>query len=149
MSFDGGQVLARPGERRIHSNRGFEVLAELLEDRAEMPFERYVTEGVLEPLGMGGTRLEGSAASGMVGPVDDLLRLASELLGPRLVSTETLALATAAAFPGLDGVLPGVGRFRDFGPWALQAWPRFTDEVLDELSVGQEVTHPGQDLPTR
>ena len=111
LAFDEATVLAGPGERRIYSNRGFEVVAELLEDRAGMPFERYVTEGVLEPLDMPSTRLEGSPAAGMVGPLDDLLRLAGELLRPTLVTAETLQLATSVAFPGLDGVLPGIGRF--------------------------------------
>lgn len=188
LAFDDGQVLAGPGERRIYSNRGFEVLADLLARKAGMPFERYVTEGVLEPLGMAGSRLDGSPASGMVGPLRDLLLLAGELLQPTLVSAETLGVATRVAYPGLEGVLPGIGRFepndwglgfelrddksphwtghrsspatfghfgatgsflwvdpqgriaaaalsrRDFGPWALQAWPGFTDHVLDEYS---------------
>ena len=102
------------------------------------------------------------------------------------MSPATLAAATTVSFPGLSGVLPGVGRFdpldwglgfelrdakvphwtgganspatfghfggsgtflwvdpeaglacvaltdRDFGPWALEAWPRFSDAVLAE-----------------
>ncbi len=191
LAFDDARVLAAPGSRRIYSNRGFEVLAQTLEDGAGMPFERYLVEGVLSPLGMVGTRLEGSAAAGLVGPLDDLLRLGAELLHPTLVSAETLRLATTVAFPGLDGVLPGIGAFepldwglgfevrghksphwtghrsspatfghfgatgsflwvdpqarlaaaalsrRDFGPWALVAWPRFTDEILDRYGAGQ------------
>jgi CubicO group peptidase (beta-lactamase class C family) len=52
------------------------------------------------------------------GPLRDLLTLAGELLSPRLVSTATLDGATAVAFPGLAGVLPGFGRF-DPCDWGL------------------------------
>ena len=117
LAFDGDAVLAAPGARRIYSNRGIEVAAALVADRAAMPFVDYVREGVLEPLGMRGTRIEGSPAKDGVGPVEDLARLAGELLRPTLVSAGTLALATTVAFPGLVGVLPGFGRQdpNDFG----------------------------------
>lgn len=120
LAFDEERVLAQPGERRIYSNVGYETLARELADRSAMPFERYLTEAVLEPLGMVQTRLEGgTAAAGLVGPLEDMIRLASELLEPTLVSGETFRLATAeVAFPGLDGVLPGVGRFRPLD-WGL------------------------------
>ncbi|MFP5317155.1 MAG: serine hydrolase domain-containing protein [Acidimicrobiia bacterium] len=121
LAFDEERVLARPGERRIYSNVGFETLARELADRSGMPFERYLTEAVLEPLGMAETRLEegGTAAAGLGGPLEDMIRLASELLVPTLVSEETFRCATAeVAFPGLGGVLPGVGRFRPLD-WGL------------------------------
>jgi CubicO group peptidase (beta-lactamase class C family) len=110
MAFAGDLVLDRPGRRRIYSNHGFELLGGLVADRAGIPFSSYLTEGVLAPLGMAATRLEGSAAAGLVGPLDDLVRLASELLAPTLISPTTFASATTVAFPGLGGVLPGFGR---------------------------------------
>ncbi|HEX2046329.1 MAG TPA: serine hydrolase domain-containing protein [Acidimicrobiales bacterium] len=118
LAFDQHEVLARPGERRIYSNVGFELLGGLLGDRAGMPFAEYVSEGVLRPLGMTGTSLEGSAAAGLTGPLDDLVRLATELLEPSLVSPSTVRAATAVAFPGLGGVLPGFGRY-DPLDWGL------------------------------
>jgi len=118
LAFAGGEVLAGPGHLRIYSNHGYEVVAAHLVTRAEMSVARYVSEAVLDPLGLGGTRLEGSAAAGLVGPLDDLLRLGAELLRPTLVSVETMALATSVAFPGLAGVLPGIGRF-DALDWGL------------------------------
>ncbi len=118
LAFDDSRTLAAPGQKRIYSNRGYEVLADTLADRAGMPFERYLTEAVLDPLHMGLTRLEGSAAAGLVGPLDDLLAFAAELLNPALVAAETLRLATTVAFPGLAGVLPGIGRF-DALDWGL------------------------------
>ena len=71
LPLDGDRPISRPGERRIYSNTGFEVLGTLLTERAEMPLAEYLG-GVLAPLGMAGTRLEGSPASGASGPVGDL-----------------------------------------------------------------------------
>jgi CubicO group peptidase (beta-lactamase class C family) len=186
LAFDEDRVLDRPGHQRIYSNRGFEVLGALVAERAGMGFADYLAEGVLGPLAMASTRLDGSPAAGLTGPLDDLARLAGELLSPTLVSAATLGLATTVAFPGLAGVLPGFGRQdpldwglgfevrdgksphwtgrrnspatfghfgrsgsfvwvdpeagvacaalsgRDFGPWAKDAWPAFSDAVLDE-----------------
>lgn len=108
----------RPGERRIYSNAGFELLADLVAGRAGMPFGEYLGAAVLEPLGLAATRLEGSPAAGASGPLSDLLRLGRELLAPRIVAPETLAEATRVAFPGLAGVLPGFGRMEP-NDWGL------------------------------
>jgi CubicO group peptidase (beta-lactamase class C family) len=110
LPFEGAEPIARPGERRIYSNTGYEELGRLVKERAEMPFSEYLAAGVLEPLEMAGTALRGSPASEIFGPLPDLLRLARELLAPSIVAAETLAEATAVAFPGLAGVLPGFGR---------------------------------------
>jgi CubicO group peptidase (beta-lactamase class C family) len=110
LAFAEARALAAPGRFRIYSNAGFEVLAATLAGRAGMPFDQYLRDAVLEPVGMDATVLEGSAAGGLVGPLDDLLRLAAELLAPTIVSRATLDLATTVAFPGLAGVLPGFGR---------------------------------------
>jgi len=112
-----GEVLARPGTRRIYSNPGFEALAEHLATRAGMPFAEYMLSAVLAPLGVG-AELRGSPAHALHGSLDHLARFAAELLRPRLVAPETLAAATAVQFPGLSGVLPGVGRF-DPLDWGL------------------------------
>ncbi len=83
-----------------------------------MPVADYLSEGVLRPLGMTGTRLDGTPAAGLTGPLDDLVRLATELLAPSLVSPSTLQEATTVAFPGLAGVLPGFGRHNPLD-WGL------------------------------
>jgi len=102
--------LARPGTRRIYSNAGFEVLGRHLELKTGMGFEEYLVAGVLEPLAMEGTRIDGTAAAGAVGPLVDLLALVAELLAPTVVSREILDEAATVAFPELVGVLPGFGR---------------------------------------
>jgi len=183
LPFEGWTPIAEPGRRRIYSNGGFEVTAETVAAAAEMPFGEYLAEAVLQPLGMQ-AELRGSAGSELHGTLDDLLRLAAELQRPRLIAPETWAEATSVQFPGLDGVLPDIGRMSpndwglgvelrdeksphwtgtrnsprtfghfggsgtflwvdpepgvalacltdlDFGPWALEAWPRLSDAVL-------------------
>ena len=118
LDFEREAVHAPPGRRRIYSNRGIELVAELVAERAAMPFVEYLTVGVLRPLGMDGTALRGSPAADIEGPVADLARLAAELLRPTLLSPATVAAATAVAFPGLAGVLPGFGR-QDPNDWGL------------------------------
>jgi len=183
---DSTEPLTAPGRRRIYSNVGYELLADVLARASGMPFSDYVRTGVVLPLEMTGTELppRSSPASGARGSLRDLLALAGELLTPRLVAPSTLADATSVAFPGLAGVLPGFGRFdpcdwglgfeirdgkaphwtgarnapetfghfgqsgcfvwvdpeaqlacaslsdRDFGPWAVSAWPTLADDVL-------------------
>ena len=189
LPFEGdGPPLARPGIRRIYSNVGFEVLAQHVADRAGMAFADYLREGVFEPLELVSADLRGSPAADVHASLRDLGGFARELLAPTLVSPETLAEATSVQFPGLAGVLPGVGRFdpldwglgfelkdakpghwsgtrtsprafghfggsgtflwvdpdpqiacacltdREFGPWALEAWPRLSDAVLAEAA---------------
>ena len=114
---DGELPIAEPGTRRIYSNAGFEVLAGIVAARAEMPFAEYLGQAVLGPLGLSAS-LDGSPASGVSGTLDDLLALGRELLAPSLIAPETLAEATAVAFPGLVGVLPGFGRM-DPNDWGL------------------------------
>jgi CubicO group peptidase (beta-lactamase class C family) len=187
LPFEGAAPIDRPGRRRIYSNTGFERLAAHVEAAAEMPFADYLRAAVFEPLGMG-AELRGSAGSGVFGTLDDALRLAHELLRPALVAPETLAEAATVQFPGLSGVVPGLGRFepndwglglelrdekrphwtgtrnsprtyghfggsgtflwvdpeaelacvalsdREFGDWALAAWPRLSDAVLASAS---------------
>lgn len=113
-----GELLAAPGTRRIYSNAGFETLAAHLAARSGIAFADYLAEAVLSPLAMGATRLVGSPAYGAEAPLGDLVAFAGELLSPRLLATETLALATSVAFPGLSGVLPGFGR-QEHCDWGL------------------------------
>lgn len=184
LPFEGAAVLAAPGTRRIYSNPGFDLLGALVGERAGLPFEAVLGEWVLAPLGMNETRLVGRPSEGLHGTIGDLAALAGELLRPTLVAPDTVRLATTVAFPGLVGVVPGVGRFdpcdwglgpelhdgkrphwmgegnspatfghfggagtfawvdpvadlalvvltdRDYGPWALDAWPAFSDSML-------------------
>ncbi|WP_455356265.1 serine hydrolase domain-containing protein [Streptomyces sp. SYSU K217416] len=187
LAFDEHRVMAPPGERRLYSNAGFEVLGDHIAKATDIPFAEYLHQAVLEPLGMTATTLDGSPAKDAVSCVDDLVRFAAELQAPRLLDPRTVAEATSVVHPGLKGVLPGYGHQspndwglgfeiraaksphwtggsssprtfghfgqsgtflwvdpdaraacvaladRAFGPWAIEAWPAFTDAVLAEL----------------
>ncbi|MDA8310778.1 MAG: serine hydrolase [Actinomycetota bacterium] len=120
LAPDRREAIAPPARRRIYSNAGYEVLGDLLAERAGMPACEYVAAAVFAPAGMTGARLASGAslAHGVEGTLSDLLELGAELLAPRVVAPETLAAATAVAFPGLAGVLPGFGR-QDPNDWGL------------------------------
>jgi CubicO group peptidase (beta-lactamase class C family) len=118
LPFEGDAVLAKPGTRRIYSNPGFDALGALLAERDGQDVADALRSRVLDPLGMTGTTLVDRASQGIHGPLRDLVALAAELLRPSLITDTTHALATTVAFPGLKGVLPGVGTF-DPLDWGL------------------------------
>ncbi|MBC9724123.1 serine hydrolase [Streptomyces sp. TRM68367] len=118
LAFDEHRVMAAPGERRLYSNAGFEQLADHVAKAAEMPFGEYLRQAVLEPLGMGATSLEGSAAKDGVSTVEDLLRFAAEVQAPRLLDPRTVGEATSVQYPGTKGVLPGYGH-QNPNDWGL------------------------------
>lgn len=187
LAFSEQRVVAAPGTRRLYSSAGFEVLADHLAERTGIAFDDYLHEAVCEPLGMSSTTLDGSPGHGATSTLTDLARFAADLLTPTLLSPETTTAARSVQFPGLTGVLPGLGyqkpndwglgfelrdhksphwtgassspgtfghfgqsgtfvwvdpeaeaacvvlTDRDFGDWAKEAWPAFTDAVLAEL----------------
>lgn len=109
LGLDGVEI-AKPGRRRIYSNSGYEVLGEVLEAASGMTTATYLAEGLLGPLGMASTSLDGSPAHAATSTVADLARWVGEVLTPALLAPETVALATSVAFPGLDGLVPGYGK---------------------------------------
>lgn len=120
VAMRSAEVLAQPGQRRIYSNYGFELLARAVEDAADIEFGTYLTEAVFEPLQMSASKLLGGAEAagfGGVSTVADLAVFARELLRPALVSQQLHDEAVTVQFPGLDGVLPGFGvqRPNDWG----------------------------------
>jgi CubicO group peptidase (beta-lactamase class C family) len=132
LAPDGGLILAAPGRRRIYSNAGYTVLGELLSRRAGLSFGEYLSQGVLDPLGMttttlgetgdggaeGGVRPGSLAASGLRGCLSDLVALGSEWAVPTLISPETHRSAISVQYPDVAGVLPGFQRF-DPCAWGL------------------------------
>jgi CubicO group peptidase (beta-lactamase class C family) len=119
-SMHSPELMGKPGQRRVYSNYGFQVLAETIEQASGITFGQYLAEGVFEPLGMSDTSLEGgadAAGSGAMSTVADLAAFAADLLRPSLVSEQMHADATDVQFPGLTGVLPGFGvqRPNDWG----------------------------------
>ena len=139
-----------PRSRRVYSNLGFELAAELISMRAEIPFGQYVTEAVFEPLGMKGARVDTSlypaagphgAAAGMSASASELGLLAVELRAPRLVSPGTIAEATTLQCGPIPGVLPGFGS-QENNAWGLGfeirngKWPHWTGSLNSEGTFG-------------
>jgi len=139
LPVDPGPPIAKPGTRRIY-NPGFEVLAERIALNAEMPFEEYLQKSVLSPLQMEAVH-RGTPAGGLHGSLDDLVKVTRELMEPTLVAQETLAEATRVQFPGLAGVIPGLGRF-DPNDWGLGfelkdgKQPHFTGTLTSPRTYG-------------
>lgn len=117
LAFSEHKIVAPPGNRRLYSNSGFEVLADTVASACGIPFGQYLLDAVLRPLGMTSTVLDGSPAADASSTCADLALFAAELQGPKLIAGETLAEATSVVFPGLSGVLPGLGyqRSNDWG----------------------------------
>lgn len=106
---DRDKVRTAPGERRIYSSAGFEVLADHIAEATGIAFPEYLDEAVCQPLGMTSTVLEGSAGHGASGSLADLVAFARELVAPRLLAAATLEEAVSEQFRGLDGLVPGYG----------------------------------------
>ncbi len=119
-SMHSPELMAKPGQRRVYSNYGFQVLAETIERASGIEFGQYLAEAVFEPLGMTDSLLEGGAEAagfGATSTVADLTAFARDLLRPSTVSPQMHAEAVDVQFPGLAGVLPGFGvqRPNDWG----------------------------------
>ena len=114
------RLLTEPGTRRIYSNAGFELLAEVVASRSEMAFADYLAEAVFEPLGLERTELVGSAAHGVESNADDLALVVHELLrpDPQLIAHQTRLQMTSPVFAEIPGVLPGFGLHVP-NPWGL------------------------------
>lgn len=123
LAFDEHRVMAEPGNRRLYSNAGFDVLAQALQQASGIEFGRYAAEAVFAPLGMGSTLIntahKSPAGAGGLSTVADLALFAAELQAPKLLDASTVRAATReVAFPGTSGVLPGFGHRRP-NDWGL------------------------------
>ena len=115
---DRDKIRTGPGERRIYSSAGFEVLADHIGDATGIAFPDYLAEAVCDPLGMSSTVLAGSAGHGASASLADLISFTAELVSPRLLAAETLEEAVTEQFRGLDGIVPGYGMHKPC-PWGL------------------------------
>lgn len=117
-AFDGQELLAGPGERRIYSNTGFEVLAAHVEEATGYDFPDWMEQTVVQELELRDLEVRGSPAAGYRGSIRDLLVVGRELLAPTLISEELWRAATTVQFAGLAGILPGYGR-QEPNDWGL------------------------------
>jgi CubicO group peptidase (beta-lactamase class C family)/predicted negative regulator of RcsB-dependent stress response len=56
--FQDFDLLARPGTRYVYSSYGYNLLGAVIEGASGQPYEVYITENILKPLGMSNTRLD-------------------------------------------------------------------------------------------
>lgn len=103
-----GTVLDDPRRKRIYSNGGYDLLAQLVANATGMAFDQYLHLGVFEPLAMDSSELVGSAAYAGRSTVDDLVKFLAGI--GWLLDASTIQQMTTPHLPGLDGVLPGFGR---------------------------------------
>lgn len=114
---DSTERIAPPATRRIYSNAGYELVGRRVTAATGIPFPDYAHEA-LAPLRLRHTTLTGSPARDGRSSVEDLATVLGELLAPgRLLHPDTIADATAVAYPGLRGVVPGFG-MQDPCDWA-------------------------------
>lgn len=118
VGFDSREPQKPVGQRRIYSSAGYEWAAEVVENATEFSFPDYLAEGVCAPLGMSATTLEGSAGHGLVSTVNDLVAFAREAQSPQLLASSTVDEMRSVQFPGLRGIVPGYGSFKDC-TWGL------------------------------
>lgn len=118
LPFAEGAILAKPGQRRIYSNLGIEVLGDAVAQHLGISFQDWIAASVLGPLEMTATTVPGSPAYSGQSSVDDLVKFARELLRPQLLSSQMANEASSVQFPRLSGVLPGYGRQAD-NRWGL------------------------------
>jgi CubicO group peptidase (beta-lactamase class C family) len=125
LPFEEGRP-RQPEQRRVYSNLGFQVLAQITERAVGQPFADWLDERVLRPLAMRSTTLEPPQADsegpshGAVSTLPDLALLAGCLLdrGAPVIGPELFAEAVSVQFPGLAGLVPGVGSY-DPCDWGL------------------------------
>ena len=72
VGFDTREPQKAPGERRIYSSAGYEILADYLEQETGFAFADYMREGVFEPLGMRTAEVYGSAGYGGRASISDV-----------------------------------------------------------------------------
>ena len=118
FAFDGEEPIAEIERTRIYSNTGIERAADEVAASAAIPFEVYLDEAVLTPLGLASTTLSGSPAYGITSTLADAIAVASELRRPTLLARSTVDEMIRPQYPSLGGIVPGVGRF-DRCPWGL------------------------------
>jgi CubicO group peptidase (beta-lactamase class C family) len=119
LSSDDALVyVAEPMTKRVYSNAGIELAAQVVEAASGFGFAEYLRQAVLQPLAMHSTQVDGSPAHGYQSTIDDMTRFASELLRPTLLSNDLSAEMATPQWPQLNGMLPGYGAQHP-NPWGL------------------------------
>ncbi len=152
VGFDSREPEKAPGEKRIYSSAGYEILADAIEEKTGIAFGDYFREATVEPLGMRACSLEGSAGHGATGSVADLQKFIDEIFNPQTLHPETIDEALTVQLPGLNGIVPGYGSQKpaDWGlGFQIHGHPKsrsglwFGDDMPDDVAghFGQSGTY--------
>ncbi|MBV7295798.1 beta-lactamase family protein [Corynebacterium sp. TAE3-ERU12] len=109
VGFSTREPEREPGQRRVYSSVGFEILAEKVAADTGIEFAEYLRLSTFEPLGMDASSLTGSAGHGAEASTVDLMAFVDAILAAETLHPDTLDEAFTVQFPGLDGVVPGYG----------------------------------------
>nr|WP_075728614.1 serine hydrolase domain-containing protein [Corynebacterium aquilae] len=118
VGFGSRELEKQPGQRRIYSSAGFEILAETIENATGFSFPDYFDEAVCKPLNMRSTTLTGSAGHGAQASLNDLVSFAREVIHPTLIHPSTRDAMLSIVDADAIGVVPGYGMYRPC-PWGL------------------------------
>ena len=120
-----GPPLMPPAQRRIYSNAGIELAAELVAGRAEMPFADYLRQAVLEPLGLA-RRAAQLAGVGLPRPARRRARVRARAAGAGARRAGDARRGDGGAVPRAGRRPPGLGADGDerLGPRLRAARPQ-------------------------
>jgi CubicO group peptidase (beta-lactamase class C family) len=104
------------GIKRVYSNFAVDHAVQAIV--GENSPANWLDMRIFRPFGMNDTRLEGRASSGVVGSTQDLVRLGVAWLRLDGLSRETRDRLITPFLAGLEGIVPGFGRFTPC-PWGL------------------------------
>lgn len=141
LPLEGEEPQKAPGERRIYSNAGFDLLAAHVAEAVGMDFPDWLEQELIGPLGMVHADVAGRASAGAHACIADLLIFAREVLRPTLIPSALRDRALSVSRGGLRGIVPGYGSHKD-NQWGLgfelkdHKSPHWTGESLAPETAG-------------
>jgi CubicO group peptidase (beta-lactamase class C family) len=116
LGLEEGDPVVPVGTKRVYSNYGVDVAVKAIVGDGDPA--TWLDARIFHPLGMSSTWLEGRPAADVVGSTDDLVTLGVAWLRPDVVAKTTRDRLITPYLAGLDGIVPGFGRFAPC-PWGL------------------------------
>jgi len=116
LGLEEGDPTVEVSTKRIYSNYGIDYAVNAIVGEHEPA--QWLNDRIFAPLGMSSTSLQGRPSSGVDGSTGDLRLLGEAWMRPDIVAIETRDQLVTPYLPGLDGIVPGFGRFTPC-PWGL------------------------------
>ena len=132
-----------PGTRRVYSDLGFILLAEVVKQAAREPIDRFIARRVFTPLGMTRTTFNPGPDLRKDCAATENCPWRKRVLKGEVHDERAFAMGGVAGHAGLFGTAPDLGRFCD----ALLSGKILKPATLDAmLKLGQVPFYPGQGL---